>query len=163
MKRKIIAWILLALFLIPLIAMIFCGCSKKEKPMADAILPSVSVGATADATGETETVYSQCAVIDIAVGEDGSYCLMSEISVDMMDGEPIGIVISNPTLLAFQISSEHDNGVFLFDLNDGFEAVENLKEVQKALILRGDTELAAQVKSVIDSFDRAGPICGEST
>jgi len=164
MGRKILAWIVVFLLLLPFLILILSGCSAPRQAVPETVPQTTApVETETEGIGDIETVYSEYAVIDIAVGEDGAYCLMAEISVDMLDGEPIGVVICDPTLLAFQVSSKHDNGVFLFDMNDGFEAIDELKDIRDALVDQGNAELAERVQNVIDRFDRAGPYCGEST
>ena len=167
MNRKVIAWIVVILLLLPFLIFIFSGCSAQEpripKTTVQETAPQEITPTETTGGGEAETVYSEYAIVDIAVGEDGYYVLMAEISVDMYDGEPIGVVICDPTLLAFQVSSKHDNGVFLFDMNDGYAAIDELTDIRDALVDRGNVDLAEKVQNVIDRFDRAGPLCGAST
>lgn len=162
MGRKVLAWIVVILLLLPFLILILSGCSAPE-PVVTETVPQEIVPTETEGDNEIETVYSEYAVVQIAVGEDGAYCLTAEISVDMFDGEPIGVVICDPTLMAFQVSSKHDNGVFLFDLNEGYQTVDELKDIRDALVDIGNVDLAERVQNVIDRFDSAGPYCGAST
>lgn len=162
MGRRIIAWIVVFLLLLPFLILILSGCSATGQADPETV-PKEIIPTESNESGEIETIYSENAAIDIAVGEDGAYCLMAEISVDMFDGEPIGVVICDPTLLAFQVSSKHGNGVFLFDLNNGIEAINDLNDIKNALVKQGDMELVEKIENVICHFDRAGPFCGSGT
>ena len=164
MNRKILAWIVVILMLLPFLIMILSGCSAPA-PVAPETVPQEIVPAETEATGtgETEMLYSEYAIIDIAVGEDGMYVLYAEVSVELLDGEPVGVVICDPALLAFQVSSRFDNGVFLFNLTEGYNAIDTLAEIRDALVDQSNVELAEKVQSVIDSFNLAGPLCGAST
>lgn len=118
-----------------------------------------------EGTAETvqETVYGECAVIDIVANSDGYYCLMSDVSVNLYDGEPIGIVIENPTLLSFQVSSAFDKGVYLFKLNEADAAIESLTSVMEELKAKGETELSDEIQEVLDLFNCSGPIIQAET
>ena len=164
MNRRLIAWVVVILLLLPFLIMIFSGCSANEQPVADTVPQEIiPVETTAGETYDIETVYSECAIVNIAVGEDGAYCLMAEISVDMFDGEPIGVVICDPTLLAFQVSERFDNGIYVFSMNEGNEIVERIGKIRDKMADAGNAELAGELQEILDSFGLAGPYCGEST
>ena len=169
MNRRALAWIIVILLLLPFFFLILSGCSARPKIGANTDQQAIDPYETEPletAPGDTvsvETIFGEYAVIDIYVGEDGVYCMMADVSVELFDGDPIGVVINDPTLLAFNVSSEHDNGVFLFDLNDGYDAIATLVEIQEALADEDNVDLAEKIQSVIDSFDRAGPLCRGST
>lgn len=150
--RKIFA-LLLAL------VMLLTGCGAPAPATSDTV-----VSEPASTEGHTEeTVYSEYAVIDIAVNDDGYYCLMGQISVDLFDGEPIAVVIDDPALLAFQVSSQMDGGVYVFKLNEGDAVIECLTAVMEELTATGKTELAAEIQEVLDIFSCSGPFIQAST
>lgn len=149
MKFKIFALLLAMLLFLE-------GCSAPA-PTNSTDMPE----GTAEAV--QETVYGECAVIDIVANSDGYYCLMSDVSVNLYDGEPIGIVIENPTLLSFQVSSAFDKGVYLFKLNEADAAIESLTSVMEELKAKGETALADEIQEVLDLFNCSGPIIQAET
>lgn len=150
--RKIFA-LLLAL------VMLLTGCSAPGPAVNNT---ETSAPVSSEEHSE-ETIYSECAVIDIAVDEDGYYCLMGQISVDLFDGEPIAVVIDDPALLAFRVSSTMDGGVYVFKLNEGDAVIECLTAVMEELTATGQTELAAEIQEVLDVFSCSGPYIQAST
>lgn len=152
MKRKIFALLLI-------LVMLLTGCSAPGPVVSDT---NETDPISAEEHTE-ETVYSEYAVIDIAVDEDGYYCLMGQISVDLYDGEPVAVVIDDPALLAFKVSSQMDGGVYVFKLNEGDAVIESLTAVMEELTATGQTELAAEIQEILDVFSCSGPFIQAST
>ena len=158
MKRKIFA-VLLAL------VMLLTGCGAPG-PAANTSEPVD--GGIQDVIPDTdahteETLYCESAIIDLTVHDDGYYCLMSDISVTMYDGQPIAVVIDDPALLAFQVSTFMDGGVYVFKLNEGDAVIESLTAVMEELTAKGETDLAAEIQEALDVFSVSGPFIQAST
>lgn len=149
MKLRILALILT-------LALVMTGCSSPKPVQKSDSSDTVE-------TSFEQTIYGEAAIINIAANGDGYYCLMSDISVNLYDGEPIGVVIDEPSLLSFQVSTAFDGGVYLFKLNEGDAAIECLTSVMEELEVKGETELADEIKEVLELFNCSGPIIGAST
>lgn len=102
-------------------------------------------------------------LVGLHVNEDGYYSLMSDIEVGFGENGVEDILIEDPVLLGFSVSSAYQGGVWVLDLEQGEEIISSLEEIQAALSQNGNTELAEKIRAVMEQFETAGPITGAST
>lgn len=145
---------LLALLLAVLMVFAFVGCGKQPE--------TVDTGQPEQTTGARVESY-EGACVDIGVNEDGYYGLMGDVEIRYEDDGLGYIYIKDPVVLAFCVSSEHNGGVWVLDLDDGERVVADLTEVYDALTAAGNTDLAAKVKAAIDTITTSGPYTQAST
>lgn len=110
----------------------------------------------------TEEYGSVC--VDIGVNEDGYYGLMSDVTICYSeDGSIAYITVLDPVLLAFNVSSERGGGVYLIDLPDGNEAIDELSAMAEELKATGMTEYAERINRIIEIITSGGPFTQAST
>lgn len=102
-------------------------------------------------------------LVGIHVNEDGYYSLMSDIEVGFGENGVEDILIEDPVLLGFSVSSAYQGGVWVLNMEQGEEIISNLEEIQATLSQNGNTELAEKIRAVMEQFEKAGPITGAST
>ena len=96
-------------------------------------------------------------IVDIQTGGDGYYSLqVGERGIE-------SVFVEEPVLLAFSVSSEHQGGVWILDLNEGEEVIESLKKIQERLSEEGSDDLAAELASAIEKIEMSGPFTQAST
>lgn len=132
MKR--ILSILLVLIMLSLTA---CGATPNKQTEAD------------PPDGErTEEYESVC--VDIGVHDDGYYGLMANVSIHYNEDGTLGwITVLDPALLAFNVSSTLGGGVYIINLPDGNEAIDELSSISEALKATGMTDYAERINAVI--------------
>ncbi|HIS49127.1 MAG TPA: hypothetical protein IAA80_01295 [Candidatus Gallacutalibacter pullistercoris] len=102
-------------------------------------------------------------IVDIQTGGDGYYSLMSDVEVQVGERGIESVFVEEPVLLAFSVSSEHQGGVWILDLNEGEEVIESLKKIQERLSEEGSDDLAAELASAIEKIEMSGPFTQAST
>lgn len=102
-------------------------------------------------------------VVDILVNGDGCYNLMGDVQIRYGESGVESVFVEEPALLAFSVSSEHQGGVWLLDLEEGEALLSSLEEIQASLSQQGNTGLAGELGEVIRQLETAGPITGAST
>lgn len=102
-------------------------------------------------------------IVDIQTGGDGYYSLMSDVEVQVGEHGIESVFVEEPVLLAFSVSSEHQGGVWILDLNKGEEVIESLKKIQERLSEEGSDDLAAELASAIEKIEMSGPFTQAST
>lgn len=102
-------------------------------------------------------------IVDIQTGGDGYYSLMSDVEIQAGERGIEGVFVEEPVLLAFSVSSEHQGGVWILDLNEGEAVIESLKEIQEQILEEGRSDLASELTSVIEKIEMSGPFTQAST
>jgi len=133
---------LLAILLSLSMVLAFTGCQAKE--------PEVT----------SERVAEDHVCIGIRAHEDGYYSLMSSVELTYYEGELSEIYIDEPTLLAFAVSSFYSGGVYILDLTEGEELINELSAIAAEI---EDPELAERINAIIEYLQQIGPITGAST
>ncbi|MGN0274259.1 MAG: hypothetical protein ACI4DT_05670 [Chordicoccus sp.] len=123
--------------------------------------------ATAD-VGDTILRFHQSEIydgvcVDINTPEDGFYSLLSDIEIHFDENSIEYLSITNPMLLGFQVSSAHNGGVWLMDLAEGQNALNELSDVAASLRNSKENDLAERIENVIDILSRSGPYTQAST
>ena len=114
-------------------------------------------------SAEDSTVDASKLCVDVTVNGDGYYSLMSDVELSYYNGELSSILIDDPVLLAFQVSSEHNGGVWLMNLDEGQSTIAELTETVNELQEKGESELAERIRQIVDTLMRCGPYTHEST
>ena len=133
---------LLAILLSLSIVLAFAGCQTKESEVT------------------SEQVAEDFVCIGIRTHEDGYYSLMSSVELSYYEGELSEIYIDEPTLLAFAVSSFYNGGVYILDLTEGEELINELSAIAEET---ENPELAERINAIIEHLRQIGPITGAST
>ena len=133
---------LLAILLSLSMVLAFTGCQTKE--------PEVT----------SEQVAEDFVCIGIRTHEDGYYSLMSSVELSYYEGKLSEIYIDEPTLLAFAVSSFYNGGVYILDLTEGEELINELSAIAEET---ENPELAERINAIIEHLRQIGPITGAST
>lgn len=117
-----------------------------------------------DSTGARIVKYSGLPV-DITVNTDGKYALAGgETYICYTDEDTISnIIVENPFLVGYKVSSEWDGGVYIMKQSTAGAALEVLTEVASELKEIGDEDRADRLYEVINTIESAGPYTGAST
>lgn len=133
---------LLAILLSLSMVLAFTGCQAKE--------PEVT----------SEQVTEDFVCIGIRTHEDGYYSLMSSVELTYYEGKLSEIYIDEPTLLAFAVSSFYNGGVYILDLTEGEELINELFAITAEI---DNLELVDRLNAIIEKLQQIGPITGAST
>ena len=133
---------LLAILLSLSMVLAFTGCQTKEPEVA------------------SERVAEDFVCVSSRAHEDGYYSLMSSVELTYYEGELSEIYIDEPTLLAFAVSSFYNGGVYILDLAEGEELINELSAIAAEI---EDPELAERINAIIEYLQQIGPITGAST
>lgn len=133
---------LLAILLSLSMVLAFTGCQAKE--------PEVT----------SEQVTEDFVCIGIRTHEDGYYSLMSSVELSYYKGKLSEIYIDEPTLLAFAVSSFYNGGVYILDLTEGEELINELFAITAEI---DNPELVDRLNAIIEKLQQIGPITGAST
>lgn len=102
--------------------------------------------------------------LDIGTNNDGYYSLVGEAEIHQDEENNINsIYINNPILLAFSVSSEHNGGVWIVDLDEGEKMIKNLEEVSYELKASENKELYEKIMESIQILKNSGPFTKTST
>lgn len=113
-------------------------------------------------TEHTEEYNTVC--VDIGVNEDGYYGLMADVTLHYNDdGSLEYVTVIDPALLAFNVSSDRGGGVYLIDLPDGNEAIDELSAIAEEMRAAGMEEYAERINKIIEIFTNSGPLTQAST
>lgn len=117
-----------------------------------------------DSTGARIVKYSGMPV-DITINTDGRYALAGgDTYICYSDEDTISnIVIENPFLVGYKVSSEWSGGVYILKQTYGNAALQTLTEVADELRTSGDDDHADRIYEVIHTIESAGPYTGAST
>lgn len=138
------------------------ACSFNHVP-ASTSSPELSQQGESQQTYPNGTQRYESAIVDIQTNGDGYYSLMSDIELQFGENGVECVYVEEPTLLAFSVSSEHQGGVWVLDLNEGNTVLASLEEIRTALSQSGNTDLAEKIDAVIQQFETAGPFTSAST
>lgn len=117
---------------------------------------------TADVfTEHTEEYEAVC--VDVGVNEDGYYGLMANVIIHYQDGQLSYITVLDPALLAFNVSSQRGGGVYVIDLPDGNEAIDELSAMSEEMRAVGNEEYAERLNRIIEIITSGGPFTQAST
>lgn len=156
--KKILAMILAFLLVLAFICPVFLtGCAAE--PETTPCEPTDS----APTVGELAATTYEQVVVDVVDEDKGYYCMYSDVQLAIVDGELAGVTLYEPTLLAFQLGSQFNGGLYLLYLDEGDRAIEILSEVIYELEEAGDTETALKLHELLEIMVFSGPITGEST
>lgn len=133
---------LLAILLSLSMVLAFTGCQAKE--------PEVT----------SEQVTEDFVCIGIRTHEDGYYSLMSSVELSYYEGKLSEIYIDEPTLLAFAVSSFYNGGVYILDLTEGEELINELFAITAEI---DNPELVGRLNAIIEKLQQISPITGAST
>lgn len=133
---------LLAILLSLTMVLAFTGCQTKE--------PEIT----------SEQITEDFVCIGIRTHEDGYYSLMSSVELNYYEGELSEIYIDEPTLLAFAVSSFYNGGVYILDLAEGEELINELSAIAEET---ENPELVSRINAIIEYLQQIGPITGAST
>lgn len=113
-------------------------------------------------TEHTEEYNKVC--VDIGVNEDGYYGLMADVTLHYNgDGSLEYVTVIDPALLAFNVSSQRGGGVYVIDLPDGNEAIDELSALAEELKAAGNEEYAERLNRIIEIITSGGPFTQAST
>lgn len=101
--------------------------------------------------------------VDISVHEDGFYGTWADVDLHYYAGKLSSISISDPTLLAFKVSSRYENGVYILSGSEGGSIAEVLEESAKMAEYTGNAELLEKLTAAIELIERSGPLEEAST
>lgn len=102
-------------------------------------------------------------IVDVKTDGDGYYCMRSDVEVQFGEYGVQNIFVEEPVLLSFSVSSEHQGGVWVLDLNEGEKVLESLEKIQANLSDEGNSDLAVELASVIEQIEMSGPFTQAST
>ncbi len=131
-----------------------------KKLLAILLSLSMVLAFTGCQSKEPEQVAEDFVYIGIRTHEDGYYSLMSSVELKYYEGELSEIYIDEPTLLAFAVSSFYNGGVYILDLTEGEELINELSVIAEEL---ENPELAEKINAIIEYLQQIGPITGAST
>ncbi len=140
---------LLAILLSLSMVLAFTGCQSNEPEIVSTVTEN-----------STEQITQDYAIIGIRTHEDGYYSLMSSVELNYYDGKLTEIYIDEPTLLAFAVSSFYNGGVYILDLIEGEELINELSAIAGEI---ENPELAERIIAIIEYLQQIGPITGAST
>lgn len=116
-----------------------------------------------EAADKERTEHYEDICVDIGVNEDGYYGTYADVDINYYDGAVSWIYVKDPTLLAFNVSSEYENGVFIMSGTEGDSLVKVLKETVEAAEAAGNNELATEIYAALEILYRSGPFKQAST
>ena len=143
------ALLLLAMLLIALSA---CGRAA-----------TASVTETASAQKGEKTDHFEKVCVDIAVNDDGYYATYTDMDIHYADGEISWVLIDQPTLLAYEVSSAWDGGICLLSGKESKEMSSALKKAKKLAKNNGDKELLKELEGALSVLEESGPYKQQST
>lgn len=100
---------------------------------------------------------------DICANGDGRYSLLADIQLNLDEHGLESVSISEPTLLAFSVSSAHGGGVWILDMTAGEDLLGILEDMREGFERDGDAEAIDKVNLAIERLELSGPIAGAST
>lgn len=160
---------LLMLMLVISITLTISGCSSdtpEQSPSGaklDVELSSENELLSSGFSISDEPQRFESVIVDIQTGGDGNYSLMSDVEVQVGEHGIESVFVEEPVLLAFSVSSEHQGGVWILDLNEGEEVIESLKKIKERLSEKGNSDLTSELASVIEKIEMSGPFTQAST
>ncbi len=147
------------LFAVLLVLVLLTLTACDAAPEIPGETPSETV--TSEVQDETKNAEHIC--VDIAVNQSGFYSLFADAELQYHDGEIDCIYITNPALLAFQVSEQFGGGVYLLNLDEGEYIVDALTEIANTMKGKGEDNLAEQLEYIINTITESGPITNAST
>lgn len=160
---------LLFIVLLSSISLTASGCSPdaSEQPQAydrsDIKLSAEDELLNSEPTSWDGPQRYESVIVDIQTGAGGYCCLMSDMEIMFGEQGAERILMEQPVLLSFAVSSEHQGGLWVMDLDQGEEALENLYDVKTALRDTGNHDLADKIVFVIEQIEASGPFTQAST
>lgn len=122
---------------------------------------AVAISSVEPIQKKVETRESLC--IDVEINGDGYYALMSDAEIHYGENEIDYIYLNDPILLAFNVSSEYNGGVWVLDLDEGEKILSELAEVNEALKANENGKLSERVEYAIQLLENSGPFTYAST
>lgn len=101
--------------------------------------------------------------VDISINGDGFYSLMGDVEIYCQGNDVQSIHIEEPMVLGYEVSTAHNNGLWMLDLDDGEEALDRLAQVKDRLKEIGNQELSQDIDQVIAVLSSAESITQAST
>lgn len=150
-------WFALAAIFILALPVIAAPCNTSRP-----VPVSAERSSTVDSVGErVETHENLC--VDVGVNGDGYYALVSDAEIRYGEDGIESLYLDEPTLLAFQVSSEYSGGIWRLDWDRGEQLLSELTEIKQALHASGDGKLLERIETVIGILESSGPMSRAST
>ena len=125
--------------------------------------PSYAKNTVGNESGLSDESTQEHVLMDMQINGDGYYSFFADVDVQAGEYGLETISIHDPILLAFSVSSAHQGGVWVLDLDEGEEIISVLEEAQAVLFHNGNTSEAEKISTVIEQLETTGPITGAST